>query len=61
MKLEAVKLNGIVGHREMGLCGSRTENIRKSIDVIATGSGMVVTGDQGHEGGGKRIQLISGD
>ena len=46
---------------EMGLCGSLTENIRKSIDVIATGGGMVATGDWGHKGGGKLIQLISGD
>lgn len=37
----------------MGLCGFFIENIRKLVDVIEIGSGMVVIGDWGYEGGGK--------
>lgn len=61
VKLGAVKRNEVTGHREMGLCGSLMENSRKSIDVIAVGSGMVVTGDWEREGRDKGIQLIHGD
>lgn len=61
MKLGAFKLNEVTGHREMGWRGSLTENSRKSIDVIAVGSGMGVTGDWGHKGRDKGIQLIHGD